>query len=365
MYRERAIAIRAKNAPRRSSSPRRLTSAEVCFYRAFVELQRSAFAVLHLRNPDQPSTWELVACNALARKLFGDSAQDYLHLPTIPLAVGRAKRDQREGLRSAVLSGKPRWLGQIMLSGARRPASVTSVRAYPYPHRCVGIVAESAGLTPADLLRSVLHAQEQDHKRISRDLHDSLGQMMAALKWKLATFRQLSIENAAVTQMLDECLNLAKDCHEEIRAVSYEMRPPVLETLGLDSALEWQAKRVAQQCGLKVTLNLQPSIGRLGPDVELALFRAFQECLSNVRRHAQTDTVVSRLRRKGRNVVLEVEDRGVGLPQRFCEELACGKRGTGLLKMRERMSELGGTLEIRSSSRGTTVCASVPRRLRT
>lgn len=353
-----------KTAVATAARVRRLATHEARFYEAFAESQHLAFTVLHLQNPDDISTWTLVACNVAARKLFGSSVSSHLRLPMMPLLGGEPKREESEIYRSAILSGKTRWLGQIMQSSRGKPSRVFSVRAYPYPHNCVGVICESGERTPIELFCGALRGQEEDRKRISRELHDSVGQIVAALKWKLVNCQRQAKGRGRLSEIVNECLELAKECQDEIRAVSYALRPPALEALGLEAALEWQAKRFAQQSELQVKLDVQPGIGRLGPDSEIALFRAFQESISNVLRHAQTNAALAWLRSDGTNVILEVQDEGVGIPRKLFEDLESGRRGIGLLKMRERLAELGGRLEIESEGNGTLVRASVPRRAR-
>ena len=212
-----------------------------------------------------------------------------------------------------------------------------------------------------ELSARVMKAQERERKRISRDLHDSVGQHLTALRWQLARTRRGASGDARLEEELKECARMTQVCMEEVRAVSYALHPPALEMLGLGPAVEWQAKRFAEQSGLKVEVEIGEGIPRLGADAEMAVFRVFQECLSNVRRHAKTDAAYVRLRSEGGATQLEVEDRGVGVPAELLRESGQGQGGIGLLKMRERMRDLGGTLEIVSTEQGTLVRASVPR----
>jgi signal transduction histidine kinase len=354
-----------QTTPRTRTSPRRLAAGEVRFYRAFVDLQPTPVAILHLPNPRQTPTWTVVARNTAAEKLIGSSLFAYLHLPTLPPSPGQRKGGHEAIYRSVVLTGKSGWLGQIIGSERGRASRIFSLRAYPYPDRCVGVVAEIGGMSEPDVLRRVIQAQEQDRKQFSRELHDSVGQILGTLKWKLAKCRREFIANTRLAGMLDECLRTVKECQDEIRGVSYGLRPPMLDMMGLGPALEWHAKRFATGSNLRIDLAVDPRIGRLGEEVELALFRVFQEALTNVWKHARTDEVQVRLSRNKRFVVLEVKDDGTGIPPYVLRGRAGDAVGAGLVKMRERISEVGGTVQIESDEKGTVVRARVPRPIRT
>lgn len=215
-----------------------------------------------------------------------------------------------------------------------------------------------------ELSAHVMRAEERERKRISRDLHDSVGQNLTGLHWSLARVCRSGSGGKRLREELKECGKMVQVCMEEVRAVSQALHPPAIDMLGLAPALEWQAKRFAEQSALKIHLDMPERIDRMDPDCEITLFRVFQECLSNVRRHAKTDAVTVRMRQESSAVLLEVEDRGAGVPADLFERLARGRHGIGLLKMRERLAELGGTLEIVSNEPGTTVRARVPQVMR-
>lgn len=325
-------------------------------------------AIVHLPDPQRQSTWKLVAHNALAGQLAGRTIREYLALPLAPAAAD-APRNAAVVFRSVALSGKAARLGQMKIAAESGPRRTFSARVYAAPHGCVSLTMHPRRLRQdeqleRDLALRVTRAQERERKRISRELHDSIGQSLTGLHWKLSKIRREETSLNGLAPKLDECVELARACMDELRIVSSGLQPPVLEMLGLPSALQWQAKRFSELSELQIKVSVEPGIERLDSDAELSLFRVFQECLSNVRRHARTDSAHARLRTNAECVILEVQDRGVGIPTN-CLDVAGGKqRGLGLLKMRERMNDLGGTLEVDSSARGTTVRASVPRRLR-
>jgi len=211
----------------------------------------------------------------------------------------------------------------------------------------------------AELMRS----QDEERRRIGRDLHDSTGQTLAALELGLAQLMNDSRPSAAERrELLEHCAALATQCSTEIRTASYLLHPPLLDELGLLSALRWLADGFRQRTSLEVRLDLPTGIERLPPDHELSLFRIAQEALTNVHRHAESPWVAIRLKAQSDSVMLEIEDGGRGI--------ACtGQAGTageapplgvGLAGMRERISQIGGTFSVESAGVGTRVRTIIP-----
>ncbi len=200
----------------------------------------------------------------------------------------------------------------------------------------------------------LLRTQDEERRRLARELHDSTAQTMAALAMKLSTLAReespLSPERR--NQVLEESLALAEQVTSELRTTSYLLHPPLLDERGLPAALGWLADGFEKRSGIKATLEIAPEIGRMPPEIETALFRVAQESLHNVHRHSGSQTVVVRLARKNGGLRLEVRDRGSGPPA-----LAGDGLGVGIAGMRERLLELGGTLAIEPNHPGTAVIA--------
>jgi two-component system NarL family sensor kinase len=161
---------------------------------------------------------------------------------------------------------------------------------------------------------------------------------------------------------LTESIELAERSMTGVRTLSYLLHPPFLDETGLVSALRWYAEGFARRSGIAVDLDLPSSFGRLDLNVETALFRVVQEALINVHRHAGSSRASIRLCRSSDSLTLEVEDRGRGLPITVLKQLPAGGSalGVGIAGMRERLQDLGGTLEMVSSEKGTIVRAHVP-----
>ena len=192
---------------------------------------------------------------------------------------------------------------------------------------------------------------------MARELHDSTAQGLAALSMNLAVARGSgeALDERA-QKALDECEVLADRCSREIRSLSYLLHPPMLKDIGLSAALQWCAEGFARRSGIAVEVDLPVDLNRLPMEVENALFRIVQECLTNVQRHSGSPTAQIRLVRKPRWVALEVRDQGRGMPAGILNRRdAVESLGVGLLGMRERVRQLGGQLRIESSGRGAMV----------
>ena len=159
---------------------------------------------------------------------------------------------------------------------------------------------------------------------------------------------------------LTESIALAEQSMNEIRTVSYLLHPPFLDEAGLLSALRWYAGGFAERSGIKVDLDLPESLERLPRDTETVLFRIVQEALTNVHRHAGSQTARIRLRRDPQVLALEIEDRGHGIPNALLTHIRSGGGGVGIAGMYERIEQLSGRLEIASSDHGTTVRFRLP-----
>ena len=207
----------------------------------------------------------------------------------------------------------------------------------------------------------VMQAQEEDRRRISRELHDSIGQYLTGLKFGIAEASSDEHCSDHMREKLNECAEMVRTCMEEIRSVSNLLHPPLLDILGLVPALRWYARHFSERSAISLELDTPPKMERFDQDTELTLFRIFQECLTNIQRHAKTTHARVRLSGDEQAIVLEVEDAGVGLPPNLFQQLEIKGGGIGLLKMRERVAELYGKLEFHSDGKGTLVRARIPK----
>jgi PAS domain S-box-containing protein len=211
----------------------------------------------------------------------------------------------------------------------------------------------------------LLRTQDEERKRIGRDLHDSLGQYLVVLKMKLESLVSAGGKkaNEAATQDLEQCIRLTEDCIKEVRTMSYLLYPPMLEEMGLKSAILWYLDGFSARSGIGATFEVQAGFDRLPRESELALFRVLQESLTNVHRHSGSPTAHVRLSMKDGFGILEVEDKGKGISPQLLEQSGedwMGALGVGLRGMNERMRQLGGRIELVSNASGTAVSAIVP-----
>lgn len=215
-----------------------------------------------------------------------------------------------------------------------------------------------------ELSLRLLRSQDEERKRIGRDLHDSLGQYLAMLKLNLELVQPtLASEHRETAERFAQCVRLADDSIKEVRTLSYLLYPPMLEETGLKSAISWYLDGFSNRSGIQTSLEVDPHFDRLSREKELALFRVLQESLTNVRRHSGSATAGVRLLVEDGKAVLQIEDAGKGMPAEILEQLNEGGRaswGVGLRGMDERIRQLGGQLEISSTGNGTIVTASVP-----
>ena len=209
----------------------------------------------------------------------------------------------------------------------------------------------------------LMQLQDEERRRIARELHDSAGQALAALQMSLGAVERSSGRlGKKARQALAESVDLARQCSRDVRTAAYLLHPPLLEDLGLVSALRHFLEGYAQRSGIRSEFDAPPDFGRLPREIELAIFRVVQECLTNIHHHSGSPTATVRLRREMRAVRLEVEDQGRGVPREMLDESGniLPGLGVGIAGMQERMHLLGGRLEIRSSGHGTVIVAIIP-----
>lgn len=215
-----------------------------------------------------------------------------------------------------------------------------------------------------DLSLHLLSTQDEERKRIGRDLHDSLGQYLSILKLKLESVASnLRTQPDLATEDVANCIRLADDSIKEVRTVSYLLYPPMLEEMGLKSAIPWYLGGFSSRSGIKITFKAEERFYRLPPECEVAMFRVLQESLSNVHRHSSSETAEVRLRMDDNDAILEIEDRGKGFDQGLLEQAGedwMGTLGVGVRGMTERMRQLKGKLEIINKEGGTLVRATIP-----
>jgi two-component system NarL family sensor kinase len=208
----------------------------------------------------------------------------------------------------------------------------------------------------------LLKVQDEERRKLSRDLHDSTGQTLAALKIAVS-FLQLSVkDDPSKMALVTDVADLADQAIEELRTMAYLLHPPLLDEVGFACAAEWYIEGFAKRSGVNVSMEIATHEERMPRSTETALFRVLQESLTNVHRHSKAAHVTVSFRHQVEKVILEIRDDGCGIEGERLVRLreTSAETGVGLAGMRERMHELNGTLEMESEGRGTTIRAVVP-----
>jgi PAS domain S-box-containing protein len=196
----------------------------------------------------------------------------------------------------------------------------------------------------------LLHIQDEERRRIARELHDDLGQQLSALK--------MIINNPANK---DEAMQTADRALASVRNLSYLLHPPLLDETGLRSALYWYTEGLTKRSGIQVSLSVKPQMfPRLSKEVEMTIFRVVQEALTNVYRHAETDNARVEIDKQSEWVSVRVRDHGKGLPKETEGKTVWPNMGVGIAGMRERMRQLGGELTLSNAEPGTLLEAKIP-----
>jgi PAS domain S-box-containing protein len=220
-------------------------------------------------------------------------------------------------------------------------------------------------LQQSDQLRELsgrlMSAQDNERRRIARDLHDSAGQNLIALGMNLGRIEQdAKCDPTRLSQSIKEARDLIQSLVQEIRTTSYLLHPPMLDENGLSSALRWYIDGLAERSGLNIALNISENLERLAPEVELAIFRLVQESLTNIHRHSGSKTAAIRIAREPDTICAEVQDYGKGISQERLAEIQSQGVGVGIRGMRERVRQCHGELTVDSNALGTKITAIFP-----
>jgi PAS domain S-box-containing protein len=211
-----------------------------------------------------------------------------------------------------------------------------------------------------ELSNRLLQTQDDERRHIARELHDSAGQLIAALAMNLAGIAQHAKQNPAQGKIIEDSQNLIQQLNSEIRTTSYLLHPPLLDEAGLPQAIEWYQQGLKDRSALDLQLAISEDFGRLPADLELTIFRIVQEALTNIHRHSGSKTATIRLSRTADAVLLEVEDHGKGIPAHKLAAIRAQRTGIGITGMRERVRYLKGVMDIHSDGAGATVSAKFP-----
>jgi signal transduction histidine kinase len=213
------------------------------------------------------------------------------------------------------------------------------------------------------LSNRLMRAQDDERRRLARELHDSAGQMLAALKMNLVPLEEnLGPQNPQLKELAANGIGLVDELSKELRTMSYLLHPPLLDEAGLPSALRWYVEGFSERSGIVVTLSIDPALPRLSQDVEMTIFRIVQESLTNIHRHSGSKAAVINVLHDGMSMRVEIQDSGRGITQLDSVSNMPVRVGVGIQGMQERVRQLNGQFEIQSGQKGTRVIATLPSR---
>jgi PAS domain S-box-containing protein len=305
--------------------------------------------------------------NAGAQRLFGFAPEEAVGQP-ITIIIPPELHDEEKQILKRL------WNGERIVhfetvrrakNGSRVRVSLTISPVRDSQNRIIGAskIARDIGerqrskeaLIAAELSSRVLQVQDQERRRIARELHDGLGQLLAAVKMNVSQILKEKHKLSANTvRREEENLQLVEQGLTEIRRLSHLLHPPLLDELGLPSALRSYIDGFAERSKISVELQLSPDLRDLPKDQELCLFRV-------AHRHSGSATALVRLSRSSSRIELEIKDYGQGLPEEIQSKIASGEgAGVGFRGMQERVSQVGGVLTVQSNGNGTSVLVELP-----
>jgi PAS domain S-box-containing protein len=220
-------------------------------------------------------------------------------------------------------------------------------------------------LIQADQVRKlswqVLRTQDEERRHIARELHDSAGQNLTVLGMNLAAIAQKAKKQAPeMSESVEQAVEMVQELTKEIRTTSYLLHPPLLDENGLPAALSWYIRGLSERSGLDIAFSICEELGRLPREIELAVFRLVQECLTNIHRHSGSKTASIQINRDSDKILVEVRDQGKGIPHDKLVQIEQGISGVGIRGMRERLRQFQGEMIVDSVGTGTTVVVTIP-----
>jgi PAS domain S-box-containing protein len=316
----------------------------------------------------------ITSWNSSAERLFGYSAEEVVG-QNITLIIPPDRRDEEPKILQQLRQGERVdhfETVRVRKDGKLLDISITVSPVKDDLGRVVGASKVARDISErkraeearkdVEFSAKLLKVQDAERRRIARELHDGVGQLVIAIKLNVSqVYKEKYKLSSATARYLKEAFELVGQAIAEIRMVSYLLHPPLLEEIGLVSALEWYTNGFAERSKVKVSLELSSGLGRLPQDYELSLFRVAQECLTNIHRHSESSTATVKLTRSSKEITLEVRDAGKGIDKHLQSKIASGATiGVGFRGMQERVKLIGGNLAVKSSDHGTSVAVTLP-----
>jgi len=324
-------------------------------YSALVERMQQGAAMLNAEG-------EIIYCNSSLAELLGQAREKLIGASLLTF-INSADRPACLNLLQAAKTGSSEGEMHLVRVEGIPIAAKFSFSLLSRDKSATGVlITDLTGQKQQTEFASRLQQmQDDERRRIARELHDSVGQLLAAIGMNIAIVQsQAHLLDAMGARAVSENATLVEEVSREIRTISHLLHPPLLDVAGLASALRWYVDGFSERSKIKVDLEIPSDFPRLSDDLEIAIFRIVQECLTNIHRHSGSPTAAIQVRREDGRLTIQVRDDGKGIPAEKQRELkASGRGGVGFGGMRERLRQLGGTLEIQSDGSGTVVNATL------
>ncbi|MGA8273999.1 MAG: ATP-binding protein [Candidatus Sulfotelmatobacter sp.] len=302
----------------------------------------------------------VIYCNNALAQLLGVPRETLVGFPLVNFLAAEDKASCQQ-LLSAARSGASEGEVHLLRPDGSSISAHLSLSLLSRDKTATGVLVTdlTSRKEQVDLASRFQRMQDDERKRIARELHDSVGQLLAAIGMNISIVQTQSHKlDTAGARAVSENAMLVEEVSREIRTISHLLHPPLLDVAGLVSALRWYVDGFSERSKIKVDLDIPADFGRLPDEVEIAIFRIVQECLTNIHRHSGSVTAAIGLYKDTDRLTVQVRDNGKGIPkERQRELLESGRAGIGFGGMRERLRQLDGSLEIQSEGTGTTVIA--------
>jgi PAS domain S-box-containing protein len=331
--------------------------------RALIENSPIAIVVLD-------GQYRYTMCNPAFERLFQYSPKELSSADLDDLIAGPEMADEAACLSGRVMRGNK---VHTVTQRRRRDGMMVDVEIYGIPlmvdDKLAGVYGlyqdvterNKAQIAFREISGQLENLQQEERRRLARDLHDSTSQELAVLNWNLTRLMNLvGDRDEALKTLVQQTKEIAYECSARIRSVAYLLHPPLLGEAGLVQAIPWLAEGFEQRSGVRVTLDMSPDLGRCRDEVEIAVFRIVQEGLANVLRHSGSPVAKISLHRKAGWLELAVSDRGKGHTREELMQARDRRNGSGITGMRERVEQIGGVFLVECNEEGTTVKATIP-----
>jgi signal transduction histidine kinase len=247
-------------------------------------------------------------------------------------------------------------LARVQAERATQEAARSATEAEQKARQSEAVAVASSEATRR-LSAHLMHLQDEERRKFARELHDSTGQQLAAVKMVLVSLAAGHEDDSRYA----DCIHLLDQSLKEIRTISHLLHPSGLEEGGFSAAAKWYAEEFAKRGGIQLKMDIPEPVERLPREIEIALFRVLQESLTNIHRHSKSSLAEVIFQPNSEQATLTIRDQGVGISRELLERFrTSGTSGVGLAGMRERIRELGGSFEVTSGNEGTCVRVTVP-----